>query len=146
MVWTECNLLFGGRADGEAWKGENFEVISQLISSDQCRSKFSCNIWFFLQVSIKGYAVSGGGRGIERVDISMDGGKSWVEASRTQKPGKDYISEHNSSDKWAWVLFEATIDVSQSTTEVIAKAVKKLLSQIIIIVNYSRIIIMGIVG
>ena len=80
------------------------------------------------------------------MDISMDGGKSWVEASRTQKPGKDYISEHNSSDKWAWVLFEATIDVSQSTTEVIAKAVKKLLSQIIIIVNYSRIIIMGIVG
>ncbi|KAF3583539.1 hypothetical protein F2Q69_00026787 [Brassica cretica] len=51
------------------------------------------------KVSIKGYAVSGGGRGIERVDISMDGGKSWVEASRTQKPGRDYISEHNSSDK-----------------------------------------------
>ncbi|XP_013749781.1 sulfite oxidase isoform X2 [Brassica napus] len=74
------------------------------------------------KVSIKGYAVSGGGRGIERVDISMDGGKSWVEASRTQKPGRDYISEHNSSDKWAWVLFEATFDVSQST-EVIAKAV-----------------------
>ncbi|XP_013641507.2 sulfite oxidase-like [Brassica napus] len=74
------------------------------------------------KVSIKGYAVSGGGRGIERVDISMDGGKSWVEASRTQKPGKHYISEHSSSDKWAWVLFEATVDVSQST-EVIAKAV-----------------------
>ena len=84
-----------------------------------------CNIGFFLQVSIKGYAVSGGGRGIERVDISMDGGKSWVEASRTQKPGRDYISEHSSSDKWAWVLFEATVDVSQST-EVIAKAVKSL--------------------
>ena len=62
------------------------------------------------------------------MDISTDGGKSWVEASRTQEPEKDYISEHSSSDKWAWVLFEATIDVSQSTTEVIAKAVKKLLS------------------
>ncbi|XP_010485345.1 PREDICTED: sulfite oxidase isoform X2 [Camelina sativa] len=74
------------------------------------------------KVSIKGYAVSGGGRGIERVDISLDGGKNWVEASRTQKPEMHYISEHNSSDKWAWVLFEATIDVSQ-TTEVIAKAV-----------------------
>lgn len=56
------------------------------------------------------------------MDISLDGGKNWVEASRTQKPGKNYISEHNSSDKWGWVLFEATIDVSQ-TTEVIAKAV-----------------------
>ncbi|CAH8385749.1 unnamed protein product [Eruca vesicaria subsp. sativa] len=74
------------------------------------------------KVSIKGYAVSGGGRGIERMDISLDGGKSWVEASRTQKPGKHYISDHHASDKWAWVLFEATIDVSQ-TTEVVAKAV-----------------------
>ncbi|CAN8269790.1 unnamed protein product [Cochlearia groenlandica] len=74
------------------------------------------------KVSIKGYAVSGGGRGIERVDISLDGGKSWLEASRTQKPGMNYISEHSSSDKWAWVLFEATIDVSQ-TTEVTVKAV-----------------------
>nr|CAB3504079.1 unnamed protein product [Digitaria exilis] len=31
---------------------------------------------------IAGYALSGGGRGIERVDISVDGGKTWVEARR----------------------------------------------------------------
>lgn len=57
------------------------------------------------------------------MDISLDGGINWVEASRTQKPGMHYVTEHESSDKWAWVLFEATVDVSQ-TTEVIAKAVK----------------------
>lgn len=74
------------------------------------------------KVTIKGYAASGGGRGIERVDISVDGGKTWVEASRTQKPNKPYISDHHASDKWAWVFFEATIDVSQSI-EIIAKAV-----------------------
>ncbi|KAH0984558.1 hypothetical protein GBA52_011735 [Prunus armeniaca] len=67
------------------------------------------------KVKITGYAASGGGRGIERVDVSVDGGKTWIEASRYQRTGIPYISEHTSSEKWAWVLFEATSDVQQST-------------------------------
>ncbi|KAH1193191.1 Sulfite oxidase [Glycine max] len=74
------------------------------------------------KVKISGYAASGGGRGIERVDVSVDGGKTWMEASRIQKSGVPYISEHASSDKWAWVLFEVTADILHST-EIIAKAV-----------------------
>ncbi|XP_050232739.1 sulfite oxidase [Mercurialis annua] len=74
------------------------------------------------KVKVSGYAASGGGRGIERVDVSVDGGKSWVEASRHQKPGVPYISDETKSDKWAWVLFEVTVDVSHST-EIVAKAV-----------------------
>lgn len=54
--------------------------------------------------------------------MSFDGGKTWVEASRYQKIGIPYVSEDASSDKWAWVLFEATADV-QSNTEIVAKAV-----------------------
>lgn len=75
-----------------------------------------------VQVKITGYAASGGGRGIERVDVSVDGGKTWIEASRYQRTGIPYISEHTSSDKWAWVLFEAMADVQQNT-EIVAKAV-----------------------
>ncbi|KAL0381818.1 UNVERIFIED_CONTAM: Sulfite oxidase [Sesamum angustifolium] len=74
------------------------------------------------KINIKGYAVSGGGRGIERVDVSIDGGKTWVEASKSQKAGIPYISDDESSDKWAWVLFEAEADVPE-TTEIVAKAV-----------------------
>uniref|UniRef100_A0A7N0UA63 Sulfite oxidase n=1 Tax=Kalanchoe fedtschenkoi TaxID=63787 RepID=A0A7N0UA63_KALFE len=74
------------------------------------------------KITVRGYAASGGGRGIERVDISIDGGKNWVEASRFQKSGIPYISDHPSSDKWAWVLFEASVDISNST-DIIAKAV-----------------------
>ncbi|XP_011098883.1 sulfite oxidase-like isoform X3 [Sesamum indicum] len=74
------------------------------------------------KITIKGYAVSGGGRGIERLDVSIDGGKTWVEASKLQKPGIPYISDSESSDKWAWVLFEAEADIRQST-EIVAKAV-----------------------
>ncbi|XP_048337146.2 sulfite oxidase isoform X2 [Ziziphus jujuba] len=74
------------------------------------------------KVPVRGYAVSGGGRGIERVDVSVDGGKTWVEATRYQKIGTPYISDDASSDKWAWVLFEATVDVPNNT-EIVAKAV-----------------------
>ncbi|KAF1885734.1 hypothetical protein Lal_00002633 [Lupinus albus] len=74
------------------------------------------------KVKISGYAASGGGRGIERVDVSVDGGKSWIEASRFQKSGIPYITDADNSVKWAWVLFEVTADILHNT-EVIAKAV-----------------------
>ncbi|KAA0033812.1 sulfite oxidase-like [Cucumis melo var. makuwa] len=74
------------------------------------------------KVTVSGYAVSGGGRGIERVDISVDGGKNWIEASRSQKVGVPYVADSPSSDKWAWVFFEVTLNVQQNT-EIVAKAV-----------------------
>uniref|UniRef100_A0A7C8YT32 Sulfite oxidase n=1 Tax=Opuntia streptacantha TaxID=393608 RepID=A0A7C8YT32_OPUST len=74
------------------------------------------------KVMVKGYAVAGGGRGIERVDISVDGGKAWVEASRYQKTGIPYVADGVRSDKWAWVFFEAEVEVTHST-EIVAKAV-----------------------
>lgn len=75
-----------------------------------------------MQVKVSGYAVSGGGRGIERVDVSIDGGKTWLEASRFQKIGVPYIPDDASSDKWAWVLFEVIVDIHHNT-EIVAKAV-----------------------
>ncbi|KAL7171711.1 hypothetical protein ACSBR2_036383 [Camellia fascicularis] len=77
------------------------------------------------KVKVHGYAVSGGGRGIERLDVSFDGGKAWVEASRHQKSGIPYnaiADDDKYCDKWAWVLFEAEGDVLHNT-EIVAKAV-----------------------
>ncbi|GER31346.1 sulfite oxidase [Striga asiatica] len=74
------------------------------------------------KITIKGYSVSGGGRGIERVDLSIDGGKTWVEAFKHQKPGDLYTSDGESSDKWDWVLFEAEANIPEST-EIVVKAV-----------------------
>lgn len=71
---------------------------------------------------VKGYAVAGGGRGIERVDISVDGGTAWVEAFRYQKMGIPYVADSIRTDKWAWVFFEAEVEVT-SSTEIVAKAV-----------------------
>ncbi|XP_058093232.1 sulfite oxidase [Magnolia sinica] len=74
------------------------------------------------KISICGYAVSGGGRGIERVDVSVDGGKTWMEAYKYQKSGVPYVPEDTSSDKWAWVLFKVEADILPNA-EIIAKAV-----------------------
>jgi len=74
------------------------------------------------KVIIRGYALSGGGRGIERVDVSVDGGKTWVEARRYQKEGVPYVADSEDCDKWAWVLFELETEI-RPPTDIIVKAV-----------------------
>ncbi|OAE18131.1 hypothetical protein AXG93_4101s1180 [Marchantia polymorpha subsp. ruderalis] len=77
-------------------------------------------------VKISGYALSGGGRGIERVEVSLDGGRTWIEATRLQSgrsaPSNSYISDVDEQrEKWAWVLWEYSTTMTPPTT-IIAKA------------------------
>ena len=67
---------------------------------------------------LKGYAYSGGGRGIVRVDISIDGGKNWTTA--TLKEGSDQPIDR----AWAWTLWECEVDIPESIekTQIICKA------------------------
>lgn len=70
------------------------------------------------EVTVKGYAWSGGGRGIIRVDVSADGGKTWHEANLKPNGQTPYHS-------WAWTLWEADIPLpkAQRKTELIVKAI-----------------------
>ena len=52
---------------------------------------------------VRGYAYSGGGNGILRVDVSIDGGETWQSAELL--PG----IEHQHHKNWAWTLWEATV-------------------------------------
>lgn len=61
----------------------------------------SCDITFFPHAA-KGYAWSGGGRGIIRVEASLDEGKTWHVAKLNklpQQPGR----------AWAWTLWEVNV-------------------------------------
>jgi len=58
-------------------------------------------------IEVKGWAWSGGGRGIVRVDVSADGGKTWVTAEL--KEGAD----QNPYRAWAWTFFEAAVPVPE---------------------------------
>ncbi|NXP77704.1 SUOX oxidase, partial [Ramphastos sulfuratus] len=52
------------------------------------------------ELTVKGYAWSGGGREVVRVDVSLDGGRSWqaarLKSEQPVVPGR----------AWAWVLWE----------------------------------------
>ncbi|KAH9514890.1 hypothetical protein Btru_021275 [Bulinus truncatus] len=69
-------------------------------------------------VIVKGYAYSGGGRGIIRVDVSSDGGKTWTEAKLKPNGQTPYTS-------YAWTLWEADIPLPKDAKKMtlVAKAV-----------------------
>ncbi|KAG0604546.1 hypothetical protein M758_10G179200 [Ceratodon purpureus] len=100
-------------------------------------------------VTIRGYAIAGGGRAIDRVDVSVDGGRSWEDAERRQGsfpvprppcpccgtvPPKVEIFDPFEADgkaaclkdpqllRWTWVFWELVAKVNPPT-EIIVKAV-----------------------
>lgn len=58
--------------------------------------------------TIKGYAWSGGGRNIIRVDISIDGGNNWEQARLTHGKNQEY------NRAWAWTLWEYKINIKEN--------------------------------
>ena len=70
-------------------------------------------------IPIKGWAYSGGGRGIVRVEVSVDDGKTWHVAEL----GKG--SEQQLNRAWAWTFFSAEVQVppglSGKSTTVLCK-------------------------
>ena len=70
---------------------------------------------------VQGYAYSGGGRGIVRVDVSSDGGETWKNA--TLRAG----SEQPMDRAWSWTFWDCEIEVLadapvDSTIQIICKA------------------------
>lgn len=64
---------------------------------------------------LKGYAWSGGGRGVVRVDISLDSGKTWHVA--------ELLDPVKLSRQWAWTRWHANLPVTAKETEVWVRAV-----------------------
>lgn len=59
-----------------------------------------------LSVDLKGWAFSGGGRGVTRVEVSTDGGKTWTQTEMDQ-------SNQPFNQRWSWTLWTHSIDVPQ---------------------------------
>eukprot|EP00571_Detonula_confervacea_P010899 CAMPEP_0172303722 /NCGR_PEP_ID=MMETSP1058-20130122/5237_1 /TAXON_ID=83371 /ORGANISM="Detonula confervacea, Strain CCMP 353" /LENGTH=624 /DNA_ID=CAMNT_0013014665 /DNA_START=47 /DNA_END=1921 /DNA_ORIENTATION=- len=68
--------------------------------------------------TFKGVAWSGGGRKVERVDVSVDGGDSWT-ASELYKPIKQKYNHH-----WAWTQFSKTIALPEDVKEKLKRGEK----------------------
>ncbi|XP_052824361.1 sulfite oxidase [Octopus bimaculoides] len=70
------------------------------------------------EIEIQGYAWSGGGRGIIRVDVSIDGGKTWQTASLQTAKQSLYRT-------YAWTLWSATVEIPKDhsgTLNLVCKA------------------------
>ncbi|OCT92808.1 uncharacterized protein LOC734244 isoform X1 [Xenopus laevis] len=70
------------------------------------------------ELTVKGYAWSGGGREIVRVDVSVDGGKTWKVAELTGEKQK-------AGQAWAWKLWQLNVPLPPKSSDVtiICKAV-----------------------
>lgn len=75
-------------------------------------------------LSVAGYAWSGGGRGIVRVDVSADGGKTWHTANLHAVDQQQDLNR-----RWAWTLWKAQIPIPEELAkkgervEIVCKAV-----------------------
>ncbi|KAG2487321.1 hypothetical protein HYH03_014038 [Edaphochlamys debaryana] len=68
------------------------------------------------EITIRGYAWSGGGRGIVRVDVSTDGGRSWAPA-RLLPPPPGAPPPGSYSGAWAWTLWETTVPLPKPSAD-----------------------------
>ncbi|HEV8338249.1 MAG TPA: molybdopterin-dependent oxidoreductase [bacterium] len=63
------------------------------------------------RIVVRGYALAGGGRSIERVDLSIDKGATWTTA--------DLLGN---SHPWAWRLWEAEVTVAPGPCQIVVRA------------------------
>ena len=68
------------------------------------------------KLTLKGFANSGGGRSIVRVEITTDKGENWTEA-------KILNSKNDFGKNWTWALWEAKIHPEDIKNEICVKAV-----------------------
>ncbi len=61
-------------------------------------------------VTVRGYAMAGGERTVERVEVSADGGARWT------------VAEHEGAPAGAWSLWRAEVELSPGEHEVVCRA------------------------
>jgi sulfite oxidase len=97
------------RADTADWP--NGLMLGELsVTSAICRPAAGENV-AISPVTVQGYAAAGGGRLVERVEVSVDGGESWAVANLLGEP-----------NRWAWRLWEIRLDLDPGEHELISRA------------------------
>ncbi len=98
------------RADNVRW--EQGTMLGDLaVNSAICRPSHG-SLLEGGPVKVAGYALSGGGRRIERVELTSDGGRTWTEATRLDRSGP-----------WGWTLWQAELDLPPGQHEIAVRAV-----------------------
>ncbi|KAF9438802.1 hypothetical protein BGZ76_004401 [Entomortierella beljakovae] len=68
-------------------------------------------------LTIKGYAIAGGGKGVYRVEVSVDGGNTWEPVDTLEQK-----ADERSGMYWTWAIWEKTVPQITNSNEIIARA------------------------
>ncbi len=63
------------------------------------------------RVPVRGIALSGGGRGVARVEVSTDGGRKWIAAELGPQ-----------DSPWTWRFWEVEVELRRGRQEIVARA------------------------
>mmetsp|Transcript_9028 Transcript_9028/g.18069 ORF Transcript_9028/g.18069 Transcript_9028/m.18069 type:complete len:636 (-) Transcript_9028:82-1989(-) len=74
-------------------------------------------------VTLKGVAWGGGGSGISRVDVSVDGGETFTRADLLPKP-EDVRARERRGAEWSWQFFERRVPLAGEALERVKKGEK----------------------
>ena len=98
--------LFAPNANGDGPDGESLELGEFSLTSAVCRVEETPET-----VVAEGYALAGGMRTVERVDVSLDGGTSWTLATLAGRPAPG-----------SWRLWRAELDASGGERDLVVRA------------------------
>lgn len=78
------------------------------------------------EIEVKGVAYSGGGRGICRVEVSLDGGENFYAADLTLAPNDENRPppEYGIGRNWGWALFSKKVPLPENVKGKLAKGEK----------------------
>ncbi|KAF9378294.1 hypothetical protein CPC16_011395 [Podila verticillata] len=68
-------------------------------------------------ITAKGYAIAGGGRAIYRVELSIDGGRTWEPVDKIKQ-----VPDKKSGMFWSWALWEKYVPRLDSNSELVVRA------------------------
>lgn len=105
-------------ATGKNIDGDNKGTRSKNASEGINRNKDLLRVYGLEEdaVELEGYAISGGGRRIVRVDVSADDGQSWTQARLLDTPAKGYRA-------WSWTRWQIAIPKRLTGRQFVVKAV-----------------------
>ncbi|KAF6780004.1 hypothetical protein AHF37_00469, partial [Paragonimus kellicotti] len=104
-------------------------ILDHPVQSAICEPVDGCLMTNEGSVTVRGYAFSGGGRGILSVRVSTNGGHSWHEAELhpvsppagidpSDLADGDLALAHRTRQQWAWTLWEVEVPVPEDAQEV----------------------------
>lgn len=83
--------------------------VQSMITSPSAGDMIAAKTNGYETIKVRGIAWGGGGSDVNRVDVSLDGGKNFTKADMLAKPPA--VAKQRRNSVWSWVFFEKDIPI-----------------------------------